>query len=45
VKKKFDCKETIESTTITNKLRMTKDICTPLELANIVGDIIIHSLA
>jgi hypothetical protein len=43
--KKLDCKETIKSTTITDKLRMIKDICTPLELRNRVGDIINHSLA
>jgi hypothetical protein len=38
--KRLDCKETIESTTITNKLRITKDTYTPLKLPNIVGEII-----
>jgi hypothetical protein len=39
--RRLDCKETIKSTTITNKLRMTKDTYTPLKLPNIVGEIIV----
>jgi hypothetical protein len=42
--KRLDCKETVESKTITNKLRMTKNTYTQLKLPNIVGEIIKHNL-